>query len=229
MFSFHKVREHREPFSADRYERARADMVARQIVMRGIADERIREAISELPRHLFVPVAVRDRAYEDSPLPIGEGQTISQPYMAALMTEKLDLRPEHTVLEIGTGSGYQAAILGRLAREVHTVERVASLARRAESLLAQLGFENVIVHEGDGSLGWLEEGPYDRVLVTAAAPHIPQELERQLVVGGRLVCPVGEREHQQLVISDRTSTGWDRRSSVGCIFVPLVGADGWYT
>ncbi len=202
-------------------------MVAEQIVRRGIKDERLLEALREVPRHEFVPPEQQRSAYIDAPLPIGERQTISQPYIVALMTSLLSLTGDETVLEIGTGSGYQAAILTRLAKQVYTVERVERLAQEAEERLARLGYDNVQVVRRDGTGGLPEYAPYEAILVTAAAPRVPSPLENQLAEGGRLVIPVGGRLGQVLEIwrceDDRMVS--ERVTPVA--FVPLIGKHAW--
>jgi len=205
----------------------RLRMVREQIESRGIRDPRVLEAMRSIPRHLFVPPELAWEAYDDNPLPIGEGQTISQPYMVAWMTELLSLRGEERVLEVGTGSGYQAAILGRLAQEVWSVEKQEGLAREAEERLRRLGFDNVRVVVGDGSRGLSEHAPYDAVVVTAGSPSIPQPLLEQLADGGRLVIPVGPSSLQMLNLVVREGDGYRREEKGGCVFVPLVGKYGW--
>ena len=212
----------RDPFSL-----ARDAMVENQIKARGITDARVLAAMRAVPRHAFVADRFHDEAYEDHPLPVGEGQTISQPYIVALMTSHLELTGSEKVLEIGTGSGYQAAILARLVKEVHTVERIPELAASAQDSLKKLGIKNVIVHTGDGSLGWQEAAPYDRIIVTAAAPAVPAELTGQLKVGGKLIIPVGERWSQMLEEWERTETGLEKRDVLPVVFVPLLGKKGW--
>lgn len=202
-------------------------MVADQIAGRGIWDERVLAAMRRVPRHRFVPADAQEYAYLDSPLRIGDGQTISQPYIVALMSQLLAVRPEDKVLDVGTGSGYQAAVLACLAREVHTIERIPALAERAAGTLSTLGFENVRVHVGDGSQGYPPEAPYDRILVAAAAPEAPPALLDQLAEGGRLVVPVGGRSLQALEIWDRKKGKWVKSSSISVVFVPLLGAEGW--
>ena len=206
---------------------AREHMVATQIAARGVCDARVLAAMRDVPRHLFVPDEAQAEAYEDRPLPIGEGQTISQPYMVAAMTAALEVGPDDSVLEIGTGSGYQAAILGRLARSVITIERHAPLARRAEKVLVSLGLTTVRVVVGDGSRGYAANAPYRRILVTAGAPAIPESLTDQLADGGRLVIPVGSGGYQRLMIVDRQDDRLTDREGEGCVFVPLVGQHGW--
>ena len=212
----------RDPFS-----QAREAMVENQIISRGITDARVLAAMRAVPRHEFVPDQFLEEAYDDHPLPVGEGQTISQPYIVALMTSHLELTGKEKVLEIGTGSGYQAAVLSRLAKEVHTVERIPELASKAEATLKQLGYVNVIVHVGDGSLGWPEAAPYDRIIVTAAAPSVPVALTDQLKVGGRLIIPVGERWHQVLEEWKKTVSGLEKKEVLSVVFVPLLGQKGW--
>lgn len=204
-----------------RHAARRREMVERQIRARGVRDARVLEALESVPRHRFVSAGDEESAYEDHPLPIGHGQTISQPYIVGYMTEALALGPNARVLEVGTGSGYQAAVLGALVREVYTVEIIPELADRAGTLLAELGFTNVQVREGDGYLGWPEHAPFDAIIVTAAPDHIPQSLVDQLKVGGRLVVPVG-RADQDLIVLTRTTEGLreDRRLPVR--FVPLT-------
>jgi protein-L-isoaspartate(D-aspartate) O-methyltransferase len=209
----------------DPWARRRAAMVAEQIVGRGVADPRVLAAMRKVPRHLFVPEAVRPAAYDDSPLPIGHGQTISQPYIVAYMSEVLQVAPEHRVLEIGTGSGYQAAILGELAREVYTIEIVPELAERARATLASLGYANVHVRVGDGYLGWPEQAPFDRIMVTAAPDHVPQPLVEQLADGGRLVLPVG-RGDQWIRILTRRGARVTEQTTIPVRFVPLVRKPG---
>ncbi len=202
-------------------------MVDYQIKSRGIRDDLVLEAMKKIERHLFVPEEQVRYAYNDRPLPIGLNQTISQPYIVALMTEFLNLKGSEKVLEIGTGSGYQAAILGEIAAEVHTVERHAELAERASSLIASLGYTNVHVHLGDGSLGWTDEEPYDAVLVTAAAPEVPEPLKDQLIEDGRLVIPVGHPRAQLLEVWQKKAGGFVQECVANVAFVPLYGEHGW--
>lgn len=211
----------------DEYTLARKRMVREQIEGRGIHTPRLLAAFEAVPRHLFVPPEELAWAYADGPLPIGEGQTISQPYIVALMTDLLDLQPTDRVLEVGTGSGYQAAILSQLAAEVHTVEILPALAQRAAERLARLGYSNVHVHVGDGSLGWPEAAPYDAILVAAAGPEVPPPLLEQLAEGGRLVAPVGGRYTQVLEIVERRGNEFARRQDIPVAFVPLRGKYGW--
>ncbi len=212
---------------SDPYQRAREAMVENQIIARGITDARVLAAMRSLPRHVFVPEKYASEAYEDHPLPVGEGQTISQPYIVALMTSHLRLSGKEKVLEIGTGSGYQAAILSKLSAEVHSVERIVMLAENANKTLRMLNINNVRVHTGDGSLGWPEFAPYDRILVTAAAPAVPKEFTMQLKPGGFLVIPVGERWSQILEEWEQTDTGLEKRDILPVVFVPLLGEKGW--
>lgn len=207
---------------------ARWEMVERQLRARGLRDERVLEAMRKVPREAFVPSVERAFTYEDEALPIGFGQTISQPFMVAAMTEALRLAPGDRVLEIGTGSGYQAAILAELSAEVFSIERVPELAERARSILHDLGMANVHVREGDGSLGWPEEAPFDAILVTAAAPEVPAPLREQLSGdGGRLVIPVGTRFEQNLQRVVRRGDEEETELLVPCRFVPLRGEEGW--
>lgn len=202
-------------------------MVDGQIANRGITSPRVLGAFLEVPRHFFVPETQQIHAYQDSPLPIGLNQTISQPYIAAYMTDLLQLTGSERVLEIGTGSGYQAAILGILADEVHTIERHPSLADRADRLLQNLGYDNVRVHEGDGTEGLSEYAPYQAIMVTAAAPDVPAPLLAQLEENGRLVMPVGGRGGQMLHLYRREGTEFHREDKAPVAFVPLIGKYGW--
>jgi protein-L-isoaspartate(D-aspartate) O-methyltransferase len=211
----------------DEYQSLRAHMVETQIRRRGITDPRVLQAMGKVPRHLFVSSYLKEQAYNDYPLPIGEEQTISQPYIVALMTEALELTGTEKVLELGTGSGYQAAILGELAREVFTIERLASLADQARRVLKSLGYDNVHVLTGDGTLGWPPEAPFDAILVTAGAPQVPQPLVEQLALGGRLVIPVGDQYSQTLTRVRQTTEGLKSDYLGGCRFVRLIGKHGW--
>jgi protein-L-isoaspartate(D-aspartate) O-methyltransferase len=215
------------PTTAGKYEAARRDMVARQIRDRGIRSIRVLEAMESVPRHLFVPPERVFAAYADEPLPIGEGQTISQPFMVAAMAEALELEGRERVLEVGAGSGYQAAVLSMLAREVIAVETQPALAASARERLARLGYANVRIEEGDGSLGWPFAAPYDAILVTAAAPAVPQPLIDQLAEGGRLVIPVGKAERQELLRIVKREGRTSEESLYACRFVPLLGRYGW--
>ena len=203
-------------------------MVETQIIPRGIKDKRVIEAMLTIPRHLFVPEeALWSQAYSDYPLPIGERQTISQPYIVAFMTEALELKGTEKVLEIGTGSGYQTAILSMLAEKIYSIERISSLAARARKVLDSLGCSNVVINIGDGTLGWSEEAPFDAILTTAAAPDIPKCYVEQLNIGGKLVIPVGDEYSQTLVKIMKTKEGIIKQELGGCRFVKLVGRYGW--
>ncbi len=202
-------------------------MVERQLRSRDISDPRVLAAMERVPRELFVPEAERDRAYADAALPIGAGQTISQPYMVARICEALSLRGDERVLDVGTGSGYQAAVLAELAREVHTIERHAGLAERARAALAAAGYDRVEVHVGDGTLGLPGHAPFAAIAVAAAAPRVPPSLYEQLEPGGRLVLPVGGRDGQDLQLVVRSPEGPAVLRSVPCRFVPLVGEEGF--
>jgi protein-L-isoaspartate(D-aspartate) O-methyltransferase len=207
--------------------RLRQHMVMQQLVKRGIEDPRVLQAMRAIPRHLFVPARHRAMAYEDMPLAIGHEQTISQPLMVAMMTAALQLHGHERVLEIGTGSGYQAAILSRLAVVVFSIERIPELAAQARATLAMAGIMNVHVCVGDGSLGLPEHGPYDAIVVTAASPKVPPALIGQLKLGGRLIIPVGDRHEQTLMRVTATSNGPKVERLGGCRFVPLIGQQGW--
>ena len=209
----------------DQFEIDRHNMVEKQIVGRGLRDPRLLAAFESVPRHLFVLEDYRYFAYEDGPLPIGFEQTISQPYIVALMTNLLQLNGDERVLEVGTGSGYQAAILAHMAHEVHTIEFLPELAARAKRLLSD--YPNVFCHVGDGSLGWQEAAPYDAIIVTAAAPKTPQPLLDQLMDGGRLVIPVGKRGYQILEVWTRHENQFDCDEMIEVAFVPLQGKYGW--
>jgi protein-L-isoaspartate(D-aspartate) O-methyltransferase len=204
------------------YRKEARDMLEEQIIERGIEDERVIEAFRKVPRHRFVPPEHRDRSYADHPLPIGEGQTISQPYVVAHMTELLELEGDEKVLEIGTGSGYQAAILGELAREVQSLEIRESLAEDARKTLKELGYGNVHVHHADGYEGWPEEAPYDRIIVTAAPDEFPEALKEQLKVGGRAVVPVGSGVQQLKVYEKEAGGSLEERSVSSVQFVPMI-------
>ena len=205
----------------------RERMVSEQLQRRGILDPRVLRAVGKVPRHLFVDEALVGRAYGDHPLPIGDGQTISQPYMVALMTEALELHGHERVLEIGTGCGYQTAVLAEVCGKVFSVERLKSLADRAMRRLDSLGYYNVLVRVADGSLGWKEEAPFDAILVAAAAPTIPQALVDQLAPKGRLIVPVGDAYTQSLRKGVRGEAGMRWSDLGGCVFVKLVGQQGW--
>ena len=214
----------------DRYKKQRSRMVETQIKSRGISDNRVLRAMETVPRHLFIDEGLIDQAYNDSPLPIGEKQTISQPYIVALMTQALELNGKERVLEIGTGSGYQTAILASLADRVFSIERIAPLAVKARKILDRLNYYNVAIRVGDGSYGWKEEAPFDAIITTAAAPEIPQYLVEQLAVGGRLVVPIGGRDVQTLYKLTRLIENPQeiRKEDLGgCRFVSLIGESGW--
>jgi protein-L-isoaspartate(D-aspartate) O-methyltransferase len=211
------------------FPKARSKMVEEQIISRGIKDPRVIAAMRKVPRHLFVEEALQSQAYSDHPLPIGEKQTISQPYMVALMTEALQFKGKEKVLEIGGGSGYQTAILAELSEKVFSIERIRSLAIRARQLLYELGYYNVEFKIFDGTYGWMEEAPFDTIIVTAGAPDIPQPLLDQLAMDGRLVIPVGDAYVQDLIRVTKTEEGIKREDLGGCRFVKLIGRYGWET
>lgn len=202
-------------------------MVDTQLIPRGIKDERVLKVMRKVPRHLFLDESQWFRAYDDMALPIGEGQTISQPYMVAIMTELLELKGDEKVLEIGTGSGYQAAILCELSREVYSIERVQTLSERASNVLRSLGYENIHLRVGDGTLGWPEEAPFDKMIITAACPEIPEPLIDQLSEGGMIVAPVGERFSQVLLRMRKGKGKFIEEYHTPCVFVPLIGKYGW--
>jgi protein-L-isoaspartate(D-aspartate) O-methyltransferase len=210
-----------------KYERMRKDMVEKQIESRGITDSRVLAAMRKVPRHLFVSEALMDQAYSDFPLPIGERQTISQPFIVAEMTQALQLTPEDRVLEIGTGSGYQAAVLAHIAYRVYTIERIYTLYLKARKLFDRLGYHNIVTRYSDGTTGWKDESPFDAIIVTAGAPEIPSVLVNQLSVGGRMVIPVGDQHSQDLVRLVRTQQGVDQSNLGACRFVKLIGEHGW--
>jgi protein-L-isoaspartate(D-aspartate) O-methyltransferase len=209
------------------FDRQLLKMIETQLRRRGITDAPVLAAMGKVPRHEFVPEQLRARAYEDVPLPIGDGQTISQPYIVAAMTAALHLRTGERVLEIGTGCGYQAAVLAQLVKEVFSVERRPELALGASARLARLGYANVHVHCGDGTLGLSEFAPFDAILVAAAAPAIPEPLLAQLDEGGRMILPVGDTEHQELQLIEKRGAVLHKSALEGCRFVPLVGCHGW--
>ena len=209
------------------YSRSRQRMVEEQIIGRGIKDRRVITAMEQVPRHLFVPETLYGQAYGDSALPIGEGQTISQPFMVALMSEALELRGEERILEIGTGSGYQTAILARLAARIYSVERIRSLLERARKNFDQVQCRNVMTRLFDGSYGWKEEGPFDAILVTAGAPSLPPPLMDQLKIGGTLVIPIGNKNSQKLLRVRRNKRGFSEEELRDCSFVALIGEHGW--
>jgi len=198
-------------------------MVETQIARRGVGDPRVLNALRSVPRDRFVPSELAGEAFDDHPLPIGHGQTISQPYIVAFMTAALDLEPDDRVLEIGTGSGYQAAVLAEIASRVYTIEIVPELARRAERILHRLGYDNVVVKAGDGYRGWPEEGPFQAIIVTAAADHIPEPLIEQLAPGGRLIQPVGERLQELILVRRHADGTYDEERVLDVRFVPMTG------
>jgi protein-L-isoaspartate(D-aspartate) O-methyltransferase len=214
----------------DLFKKQRLRMVDTQIRARGITDLRVLAAMEKIPRHIFIDDGLKEQAHQDNPLPIGEGQTISQPYIVALMTQAMELSEKDKVLEIGTGSGYQTALLAELADQVFSIERIALLASRARKCLDALGYFNVAIRVGDGTYGWREEAPFQAIIVTAGAPSIPQQLVSQLAVGGRLVVPVGSRQVQTLYKITRLSedpTELKKENLGGCRFVDLIGDYGW--
>jgi protein-L-isoaspartate(D-aspartate) O-methyltransferase len=202
-------------------------MIEEQIKARGIMDELVLQAVKDVPRHKFVSESLRDQAYNDYPLPIASGQTISQPYMVALMTACLGLKGGEKVLEVGTGSGYQAAILAQIAATVYSIERDQLLARTARQILSDLKYENVIIKVGDGTLGWREFAPFDGIIVTAGSPVVPQPLQDQLQDGGKLIVPVGSSAFQNLMCVEKTGSKVKNKEICGCTFVPLIGDHGW--
>ena len=212
---------------AIKYERQREEMVQQQIAARGITDANVLAAFRKVPRHLFVSGALRDQAYGDYPLPIGEQQTISQPYIVAEMTQALELKKDDRVLEIGTGSGYQAAILAEIVYRVYTIERIRTLYVQTRNLLDKLQYHSVVMRCSDGTSGWHDEGPFDAIIVTAGAPEVPEKMLEQLVEGGRMVVPVGNQHSQELIKLTKDKSGIHRSNLGGCRFVKLIGAHGW--
>lgn len=210
-----------------KYDRLRQEMVEKQIEARGITDLRVLNAMRQVPRHLFVSEALMDQAYSDFPLPIGEQQTISQPYIVAEMTQALQLSPDDRVLEIGTGSGYQAAILSKIVYRVYSIERIHSLYVRSRKLFDKLGYHNIVTRYSDGTTGWRDQGPFDAIIVTAGSPEIPAVLVNQLTIGGRMVIPVGSQHSQDLIKLVREKNGIHQTNLGGCRFVKLVGEHGW--
>ncbi|HEU5193905.1 MAG TPA: protein-L-isoaspartate(D-aspartate) O-methyltransferase [Methylomirabilota bacterium] len=210
-----------------RYTRERERMVEEQLASRGVTDPRVLAALRGVPRHLFVQEALRERAYGDHPLPIGEEQTISQPFIVGLMSSLLDLTGQEKVLEIGTGSGYQTAVLAELARRVCSIERLPRLAERARATLEALGYDNVWVRVGNGTLGWPDQAPFDRIIVTAGGPAVPPPLVQQLAEGGRMVVPVGSADNQVLTIVENVGGEIRQRTQGECRFVKLVGKYAW--
>lgn len=215
-----------EKYSSNLYHSQRARMVD-LLRSRGIRDEHVLKAMAEIPRHLFVPEALEGKAYGDHALPIGEMQTISQPYMVARMTELLEVDKDSNVLEIGAGSGYQTAVLSAVAGRVYAIERISELARRAQGNIRQLGCYNATVKAFDGTIGWSEHAPYDAILVAAGGPEVPDPLVAQLTIGGRLVIPIGDTEQQTLVRVIKTESGVVREDHGACVFVKLIGRYGW--
>ena len=209
------------------FERMREKMVSKQIASRGITDLNVLKAMSKVPRHLFVSEALMDQAYGDFPLPIGEQQTISQPYIVAEMTQALQLKKEDRVLEIGTGSGYQAAIMAEIVFRVYTIERIRPLFIKARKLFDELQYHNIVTKYSDGTTGWEDESPFDAIMVTAGAPAIPETLVNQLAIGGRMVIPVGTQYSQDLIRLTRDENDVHKTSLGGCRFVKLVGEHGW--
>jgi protein-L-isoaspartate(D-aspartate) O-methyltransferase len=217
------VNSSQESPASDPFAAAREQMVRSQLAARGVRDARVLAAMGRVPRHELVPAELQGEAYDDRPLPIGHGQTISQPYIVAAMTEALHLGGDERVLEVGTGSGYQAAVLAELAREVYTIEIVAPLAERARRDLERLGYANVQVRQGDGYRGWPEHAPFDAIVVTAAPDHVPEPLVAQLALGGRLVLPLGGSFAQELVLLTRGADGVTRQELLPVRFVPMTG------
>ena len=212
------------------YSVSRRRMVEQQIVARGISDQRVLDALLKVPRHLFVEAGLQGHAYSDASLPIGEKQTISQPYMVASMSAALELTGRERILEIGTGSGYQSAVLSLLANRIYSIERISPLAGRARRLLDQLGMSNVNIKVGDGTIGWKDQAPFDGILVAAGAPDVPVEYLEQLDVGGKLVLPVGDQHQQVLLRVIKLEDGtFKREQLMGCKFVPLIGEHGWHS
>jgi protein-L-isoaspartate(D-aspartate) O-methyltransferase len=210
-----------------KFARLREEMVKKQIEARGVSDRNVLDALRTVPRHHFVSEALWDQAYGDFPLPIGDQQTISQPYIVAEMTQALALTANDRVLEIGTGSGYQAAILAEIAFRVYTVERIHSLFVRTRRLFDRLRYHNIVTRYSDGTTGWADESPFDAIIVTAGAPKIPQVLVDQLAIGGRMILPVGNQYAQELVRLTKNADGIQREDLGGCRFVKLIGEDGW--
>ena len=212
------------------YRVARRRMVEQQIIARGVHDQRVIEAMLKVPRHLFVEPGLRSHAYSDASLPIGHKQTISQPYMVAAMSSALELTGEERILEIGTGSGYQTAILSMLVKRVYSIERISALAGGARRVLDQLAMSNINIKVGDGTIGWLDQSPFDGILVAAGAPDVPEGFLQQLEIGGKLVLPIGDRQEQILMRVTRVNgENFKREQLMGCRFVPLIGEQGWKT
>jgi protein-L-isoaspartate(D-aspartate) O-methyltransferase len=213
--------------NALKYKRLREEMVQKQIEARGISDQNVLRAMRAVPRHLFVSEALMDQAYGDFPLPIGENQTISQPYIVAEMTQALQLNNNDRVLEIGTGSGYQAAILAEIAYRVYTIERLHSILLKTRMIFDKLHYHNIVTRYSDGTTGWVDESPFDAIIVTAGAPSIPHALVHQLTVGGRLVIPIGDSFSQDLIKIHKDERGVHKTNLGGCRFVKLIGEHGW--
>jgi len=209
------------------YRLARERMVKKQLIPRGIADKRVLTAMGKIQRHIFMEEALLGEAYNDHPLPIGHKQTISQPYIVALMTQALDLTGSEKTLEIGTGSGYQTAVLAELSAKVCTIERIRPLMEKARYILHELGYTNILFKSYDGTLGWEEYSPFDAIIITAGAPSIPEPLLGQLADGGRMIVPVGDKFSQELIKITRRKDSYDKKSLGGCRFVDLIGAHGW--
>lgn len=209
------------------YRLARERMVKNQLIPRGIKDERVLRAMGKIHRHLFVEEALVGEAYNDHPLPIGHNQTISQPYIVALMTQALELKGKEKTLEIGTGSGYQTAILAELSKKVYTIERIQPLMEKATKLLGKLGYSNILFKAYDGTLGWKERQPFDAIIVTAGAPRVPDPLLDQLAVGGRLLIPIGDKHSQELIKVTKKRKDIKKENLGGCRFVDLIGVYGW--
>jgi len=209
------------------YQKLREEMVRTQLISRGIKDPRVLDAMRLVPRHLFAGDTNLRSAYDDMALPIGEGQTISQPYMVAIMTELLKLKGTEKVLEVGTGSGYQGAVIAELTKEVYTIERIESLADRAAETFRSLSYKNIHIKTGDGTLGWPEEAPFDRIIITAASPKVPEPLLEQIAMNGIIVIPVGSRFSQELLKITKTGRGLVQEYHTPCVFVPLIGKFGW--
>lgn len=216
-----------------RFNASKENMIKHQLVKRGITDENVLKAFWKVPRHKFVPKEIEHLSYKDSPLSIGEGQTISQPFIVALMMQILQLQESDNVLEIGTGSGYQTALLAEIVNQVFTVERISSLITSAKRILSELDYTNIHYKSGDGTLGWQdgkpEQNKFDKIIVAAAAPDIPESLTGQLAMNGKLIIPTGNRAFQQLVVISRTEDGYIHTNEGGCTFVPLIGDQGWKT
>ncbi len=207
--------------------RLREEMVKYHIEARGITDVNVLRALKKVPRHLFVSEALQDQAYGDFPLPIGDQQTISQPFIVAEMTQALDLGPKDRVLEIGTGSGYQAAVLAEIVFKVYTIERIRPLFSKVRKLFDTLNYHNIVTKYSDGTHGWSDESPFDAIIVTAGGPHIPETLINQLAIGGRMVIPVGDQNSQKLICIHKEKSGLIKRDLGGCRFVKLIGENGW--